>query len=124
MQDRFRVRVWDIERKKYVYDAQFEPDYDVIENDKKYIPEQCTGIRDYLGTLIYEGDIIKNLRTKNSYYKVVVETNNYSFKFVGDNDSERISYFEKYAVIGNIHENPELLEEDKWQWLKLTIHIV
>lgn len=111
MQDRFRVRVWDIERKNYIYDAQFEPNYDVIEDDKKYIPEQCTGIRDYLDTLIYEGDIIKNLRTKNSCYKVVAETNDHSFKFVGDNDSERISCFEKYAVIGNIHENPELLEK-------------
>lgn len=35
MQDRFRVRVWDIERKNYIYDAQFEPNYDVIEDDKK-----------------------------------------------------------------------------------------
>lgn len=121
MQDRFRVRGWSVYDSGYYDNIQNmlfgeEDDMTLLDAISKglvneIIPEQCTGIRDYLGKLIYEGDIIKNLRSKNNCYKVVAETNDYSFKFVGVNDDERISCFEKYAVIGNIHENPELLED-------------
>lgn len=122
MQNRFKFRAWDKENKKYVYNVEKVLEFHLtagnlrvmtlaeIKESNTYDLEQCTGIRDYLDKLIYEGDIIKNLRTRNSCYKVVAEINDYSFKYVGDNDSEKISCFEKYAVIGNIHENPELLE--------------
>lgn len=122
MRDRLRYRAWDKENKRYIYGVEKGLQFystagnlrvmtlAEIEESDKYDLEQCTGIRDYLHKLIYEGDIIKNLRTRNSYYKVVAETNDYSFKFVGDNDSEKISCFEKHAVIGNIHENKELSE--------------
>lgn len=115
MQDRFMVRVWDIKRERYVYNAQFEPDYDVIEDDTEYIPEQCTGLKDKNGKLIYEGDIInynfsgevntvETFAKKVSQGKHIVEFCEYyfaPFNFVNVSDVE---------VIGNVHENPELLK--------------
>lgn len=91
-------------------------------NDFEVIPEtvgQCTGLRDKNGKLIFEGDII---RTKK--YGRVIEHST-----VSDYDIFRITYVSAvfrlesirrafnlvgnsadYEVIGNIHDNPELLE--------------
>lgn len=127
MQDRFKLRVYDKVIKRYltdddvyeITDGILDNIYDLLNDENRrfilgkhdLIFEQCTGMRDYLGKFIYEGDIVKNLRTRNSYYRVVADINDYSFKFVGINASEKISRFEKYAVISNIHEEPELLED-------------
>ena len=86
------------------------------------IPEtvgQCTGLTDKNGKLIFEGDII---RTKE-YGRVIAHST------VSDYDIFRITYvpamfrienihrafnlvgnIADYEVIGNIHDNPELLE--------------
>lgn len=89
------------------------------------IPEtigQCTGLKDKNGKLIFEGDII---RTKE-YGRVIAHYT------VSDYDIFRITYVPAmfrienihrafnlvgnsadYEVIGNIHDNPELLEVEK-----------
>lgn len=72
---------------------------------------QYTGLTDKNGTKIFEGDILKNEKGtiySGSYSNEVVFRNGMWFAvgFVAFSPNE----FELYEVIGNIHDNPELLK--------------
>lgn len=142
MQDRFKVRAWDTEEDRYASDEDICFDtggscdnvYDlVVVDDQFYTYEQCTGLKDKNGKLIYEGDIIKVTSPKNwnifdEYSNseilgkgVVVTKPGCAFIKKNDIDGEdKEYYFALYSVVedanvevvGNIHENPELLEKD------------
>lgn len=113
MSDRLKFRVWDKYFERYWTDEQVKnniqwllyPDNENIEN---VIIEQCTGLRDKNGKLIYEGDIV----SKAGLIREVIRKNEY-FTFKDKNGE--ICIFEEYVseVIGNIHENPEWLNADK-----------
>ncbi|MGX5377588.1 YopX family protein [Ligilactobacillus sp. LYQ135] len=127
MQDRFKCRAWDKKRQKYIYNIQNgaevydyhsgHTDYlaynELLEADS-FIKEQCTGLKDKNGKMIYEGDIFKSVYTKNTY--VVVREKHfacfsYKHKNVGTMLSEGDIANYELEVVGNIHENPELMEE-------------
>lgn len=130
---RFRFRVWDTEKKEMIYGAEMAYDYmrpcpggkiieencfgDVLEN-KRYIVEQCTGLKDKNGRLIYEGDIVKitgDVMTFPIFYeesKAFVNWDEDGF-FLHFESGEIERLFQEcweYEVVGNVHANSELLE--------------
>jgi len=75
---------------------------------------QYTGLKDKNGKDIYEGDIVSG---DGMYNDVIVFKNGTFTPEGGDNDLsleyQMESYGDSFEVIGNIYENPELLEGDK-----------
>ena len=113
-----------------VYIAYLNEYGDIGEISTPVIPEtvgQFTGLTDKNGVRIFEGDIVKCTDTINDFeFNAVVEFGNpngeynwgYQLKFISGEESnfdilcwvdmeETGAYIE---IIGNIHDNPELLE--------------
>ena len=126
MNDRFKFRVWDKVFNKRWTDEEIKenaawllfPDNDNIDNIEI---EQCTGLKDKNGKLIFEGDIVKI----NGWWdacgpagynenKCVVEYDEEVAGFTPmcnyDCDCDVYHDADKCEVIGNIHENEELME--------------
>lgn len=108
--------------------------FPLSENSNLYMgkysePQFCTGLKDKNGKLIYEGDIVQTTFKNNSkiIFSVVYDdetalfngkiikkeginnyfmpNRDYLYYLLGDKEDE-------VEVIGNIYENPELLEEN------------
>jgi uncharacterized phage protein (TIGR01671 family) len=108
MQDRFKFRVYDD-----VYNDGKMVYFGGLVNVGTTLPlMQCTGLKDKNGKLIYEGDILKLAE-----FGKPVEVKHRALGFVLRREpSNTVGYDnDKYIpedceVIGNIYENPELLE--------------
>lgn len=92
-------------------------DYEGTEEFKnKRILEQFTGLHDKNGKEIYEGDIVKIVGLFGFEFTGEVVYDRFGFNLKGfwfsGFDDPHLAFSEEYEwqVIGNIHENPELLE--------------
>ena len=124
MNDRFKFRAWSKRIEKFIYNIQdvgvdfsiecWEDCFGDFLNNENYIVEQCTGLKDKNGKLIYEGDIV---RTSGNYqegvYKIGWNEDDAEYDlYKGDYFIyQLVNRFNSVEVIGNIHENPELLEK-------------
>lgn len=102
-----KFRFWDTVLREFTkyYSA---PPQDIFEfNQERYIALQYTGLLDKNGKEIYERDIVKIV--SNDHPKIVEWVDRYC----GFNIRPNRRNARGYEVIGNIYENPELLEAKK-----------
>ena len=119
MNDRFKFRAWDKINDKWLsnkncieigtgYLTDF---YDVEQAFKRrYVLMQCTGLKDKNGKLIYEGDIVEDALMNR--FTINFDEKYLSFLLTNIKTKESMVFYPniKLEVIGNIYENPELLE--------------
>lgn len=126
-----KFRAWDFEEYEMIYNVErtydfgcsgfgaSEPSFaDVLEDNERYMIMQYTGLKDEENKGIYEGDIIEGgylnpLSNEFMSKKYIVEYDKGSFigKLIGHSPyGDTWIHFIKGKVIGNIYENPELLE--------------
>ena len=143
--DRFRFRAWDKKNKKMLYNIQEAYDGGCVEDEKgnevedcyadcfssffpyddndkneEFIVEQCTGLKDKNGRLIYENDVVKitgdvmtmPLKYMDCLFKVIWADIGFCFEMLNENDGLGFCECWEYEVVGNLHENPELLEDN------------
>ena len=85
---------------------------------KRFIPMQCEGIQDTENKLIYESDIVKDPCGGLAIVKYYKRQGNLEIIPILDIDNKLIhrslpNKTAYYEIVGNIHQNPELLEQNK-----------
>ena len=146
---RFKFRSWNTLVKKFTYfdNPEFQIGTDefdnglifpLSENSKLYMGkyselQQCTGLKDKNGKLIYEGDILELYVSSKKLYRYEVKYEIGSFMLVSQDEifdfpnvwndnvyplsqlyyeyQNEENYIDECEIIGNIYENLELLEE-------------
>jgi len=118
-EDRFKYRVWNKKTNCFFFfdtTIAFKGESSEIWGDK----QQCTGLKDKDGNLIYEGDILNSkndgsdghdIWDYSTHQNIVVE---FMTRFMGYNLSDlmcltNVHHVSRIEIIGNISENPELL---------------
>ena len=129
--DRFRFRAWNKVQGIYHYDAEDTYDYAYgspvipvrqfswLIDDENYVLEQCTGLTDRNKHLVYVGDILRYRAPSSRYGDKLFEVQycidggyilHCPSSPMCEYASADIGMVIGMEIVGNIHENPELLE--------------
>lgn len=129
MSIKIKYRVWDNENKSY--DDPYSSAYYALTQDggldfychgdhmkeaspDMYFIEQYTGLRDKNGKEIFQGDIVKSIPDGNVYEIDWFDDKCGWFGFENTTGEDYIPLYRlNCVIIGNIHENPELKEEEE-----------
>lgn len=106
MNDRYKFRVWNDMQKCYSQDDHYIDEDGQLNTNGKYIVEQCTGLKDKNGKLIYEGDIVKLSSDRSVLCPVVWDNEETGFCVKYKKELYRFNPYKKYHLIevaGNIH---------------------
>lgn len=114
-----RFRAWDTKVKRMYNDIHTMPNFVDFLDDKYMQVMQYTGVIDKNGKEIYEGDIVAPQDKEDASVAIIIieggcvrkkyiewEDRTLEYPVWGDIDSE------VFVVVGNIFENPELLNEN------------
>lgn len=126
MTDRFKFRVWNKIVNDFVlatiredgsfsidqneFEFKYGDDWDYVFEEENNIIEQCTGLKDKKGKLIYEGDIVSYKVPSGKYSGVVRWDKNTGGWLKSAGGDALHTYIKTVEVIGNIHEKKELLK--------------
>lgn len=127
--DKLKFRVWNTREKQYLNTTDLYIDsngalctqmlfcgknqiFRDVDNNYNII-EQSTGLKDCDGKLIYEGDILQT--PSNTYFvRHDEKTCGFVCEYHLDDRMGLLLHsdltFKKYRIVGNIHENPELID--------------
>jgi len=122
--DRFKFRAWNKDLQTWItakYWMECQTDLDsimtMLDIPDHIILMQSTGLKDKNGTLIFEGDILLSVEGEDEGYKWIVKYHDdwqcgFYLEFTTGGRQTMYSHY-KREIIGNIHQNPELLESPK-----------
>ena len=114
--DRFKFRVWKNKMQKFhIVFSMHGIVNDTLAGyakDNNFVLEQCTGLKDKNGRLIYAGDILGNKDFMSDV--ALLKYNNEKCCYILERQcvDERFNkwWADRLMVIGNIHENKDLLK--------------
>lgn len=106
-----KFRAWGKDIKKFLY-IELAPNAQIKDSEWRYNGyddwEQYTNLKDKNGKEIYEGDIIDFFGEK---YPVIYRAGCFWAEYSKTQKDHLFLYATDSEVIGNIHENPELVKE-------------
>lgn len=115
MSRELKFRCWNNCAREYIPQDELMNNFgDYLKEEHLYI-EQYTGLEDQNGKEIYGGDIVQRDDEEGTVGIIEFDENEAKFVINDSGVKDDFDFFDRteWGIIGNIHENPELLEGEK-----------